>query len=81
MPQRDRYSILGVPDDANVQAIKNAYRRLVRKVHPDTGNEPDPARFRDVHEAYLVSWATQRAGVPTTVKSGWPHEPGPLVRK
>jgi DnaJ-class molecular chaperone len=54
MPKRDHYSILGVPDDASVQAIKNAYSGLVRKVHPDTGNEPDPARFREVHEAYLT---------------------------
>lgn len=54
MLNRDHYSILGVSDDANVHAIRNAYRRLVRKVHPDTGNEPDPARFREVHEAYLT---------------------------
>ena len=54
MPKKNHYSILGVPADANLQTIKNAYRRLALKVHPDAGNQPDPARFREVHEAYLV---------------------------
>ena len=54
MPKRDLYSILGVPVDAGTEAIKNAYRRLALQVHPDAGREPDPARFRDVHDAYVV---------------------------
>jgi DnaJ-class molecular chaperone len=53
MPKRDHYSILGVPAGVNVQAIQNAYQRLALKVHPDAGKEPDPARFREVHDAYL----------------------------
>ncbi len=54
MPQRDHYAILGVPPGANARSIKNAYRRLALKLHPDTGTEPDPARFREVHDAYLI---------------------------
>lgn len=54
MPKRDLYSILGVPADADVRIIKNAYRRLARRVHPDAGGEPDPERFRELHEAYLT---------------------------
>ncbi|HEY2105953.1 MAG TPA: DnaJ domain-containing protein [Candidatus Binataceae bacterium] len=54
MPKRDLYSILGVPVDAGAETIKNAYRRLAMRLHPDAGREPDPARFRDVHQAYTV---------------------------
>src|SRR5260370_11339077 len=54
MPKRDLYSILGVPVEADAETIKNAYRRLAIRVHPDAGNEPDPARFREAHEAYLI---------------------------
>ncbi len=54
MPKRDLYSILGVPVEAGPEAIKTAYRRLAMQVHPDAGREPDPARFREVHDAYLV---------------------------
>src|SRR3972149_6270912 len=31
---RDPYEVLGVPRSANASAIKNAYRRLVKKKHP-----------------------------------------------
>jgi molecular chaperone DnaJ len=32
------YAILGVPENANFQEIKRAYRRLARKYHPDRNN-------------------------------------------
>ncbi|SRR5579875_328820 len=63
MPKRDLYSILGVPVGADLETIKTAYRRLARQVHPDAGREPDPARFREVHDAYteLSSAARRRS--------------------
>jgi molecular chaperone DnaJ len=51
----DPYEILGVPRDADTDAIKKAYRRLARTLHPDVN--PDPAsqeRFKDVTRAYEV---------------------------
>jgi molecular chaperone DnaJ len=54
MPMLDYYSILGVPAAAGAGTIKNAYRRRVLKLHPGAGIEPDPARFREVHDAYLI---------------------------
>ncbi|CAA9356129.1 MAG: Chaperone protein DnaJ [uncultured Nocardioidaceae bacterium] len=51
----DPYEILGVPRDADPDAIKKAYRRLARTLHPDVN--PDPAsqeRFKDVTRAYEV---------------------------
>lgn len=53
MKYKDYYSILGVPRDADDEAIKKAYRRLARKYHPDVSKEPDAtARFQEVGEAY-----------------------------
>jgi molecular chaperone DnaJ len=64
MPKRDLYSILGVPIGADIDTIKSAYRRIAMQVHPDVGHEPDPARFREVHDAYarLSDAARRRSG-------------------
>ncbi|QKI83551.1 VanW family protein [Kroppenstedtia eburnea] len=50
---KDNYSVLGVNPEATPQEIKQAYRRLIRKYHPDVNPSPDAeARFREVREAY-----------------------------
>ncbi len=54
MPTRNFYSILGVPEDADQPTIRRAYRRQVFSAHPDTGESPDPVRFRSIQEAYSV---------------------------
>jgi curved DNA-binding protein len=55
MKFKDYYQVLGVPRDASQDAIKQAYRRLARKYHPDVSKEPDAeARFKEVGEAYEV---------------------------
>ena len=52
---RDLYELLGVPRDADEAAIKKAFRRLARELHPDVSTEPDAeARFREAAEAYEV---------------------------
>jgi molecular chaperone DnaJ len=51
--ERDYYEVLGVPRNADDQAIKKAFRRLARELHPDVSELPDAeARFREVSEAY-----------------------------
>ncbi|SRR5579871_1310772 len=62
--KRDLYAILGVSIEADAETIKRAYRRLAMRMHPDTGSEPDPARFREVHDAYvaLSEQARRRVG-------------------
>ncbi|HMS72191.1 MAG TPA: DnaJ domain-containing protein, partial [Baekduia sp.] len=61
---RDPYEVLGVARDADDTAIKKAFRRLARELHPDT-NPDDPEaeeRFKEVAEAYeILSDADRRA--------------------
>ena len=55
MQFKDYYQIMGVPRDATEAQIKQAYRKLARKYHPDVSKEKDAeARFKDVGEAYEV---------------------------
>lgn len=44
--------ILGVPECASEEEIKTAYKSLVKKYHPDTGNDSNPERYRYVVWAY-----------------------------
>src|SRR5579864_3860365 len=54
--EKDYYKALGVAKDADAGAIKKAYRKLARELHPDKnpGNAAAEARFKDVSEAYDV---------------------------
>ena len=54
--EKDYYASLGVAKDADAAAIKKAYRKLARDLHPDKnpGNAEAEARFKEVSEAYDV---------------------------
>jgi molecular chaperone DnaJ len=54
--EKDYYAALGVPKDADAAAIKKAYRKLARDLHPDKnpGNTEAETRFKEVSEAYDV---------------------------
>jgi molecular chaperone DnaJ len=54
--EKDFYAILGVAADADAAAIKKAYRKLARKLHPDQnpGNKAAEKRFKEIGEAYAV---------------------------
>ena len=56
MPSKDYYAILGVGRSASEKEIKQAYRRLARKYHPDVnpGDKAAEAKFKEMNEAYEV---------------------------
>lgn len=53
---KDYYAILGVPRNATEKEIKQAYRRLARKYHPDVnpGDKSAEEKFKEISEAYEV---------------------------
>ena len=56
MGKRDYYEILGVEKNAAEQDIKQAYRKLALKYHPDKnkGNPESEEKFKEATEAYEV---------------------------
>jgi molecular chaperone DnaJ len=54
--KRDYYEVLGVPRNAEGEAIKKAYRRAALDCHPDRhpGDRTCEERFKEVSEAYQV---------------------------
>src|ERR1700761_6991916 len=51
----DYYEVLGVPRDADQDAIRRAYRQLARTYHPDLNSDNDAEdRFKELGEAYEV---------------------------
>src|SRR5215470_5586729 len=52
----DLYAVLGVPKNADADAIKKAYRKLAKDLHPDKnpGNKGAETRFKAVNHAFDV---------------------------
>src|SRR6267378_4339524 len=53
MKYKDYYGVMGVDRKASAEEIKNAYRKLARKYHPDVSKEKDAEeKFKELGEAY-----------------------------
>ena len=46
------YAILGIPRDADEETIRDAYRLLARRYHPDRGAGSSAEKFRQIKQAY-----------------------------
>src|SRR3954452_1405348 len=56
MEFKDYYSTLGVAKTATEKEIKQAFRKLARKHHPDVnpGDKSAEGKFKEINEAYEV---------------------------
>jgi molecular chaperone DnaJ len=62
MANKDYYSTLGVNRNASEKAIKQAFRRLARKHHPDVnpGDKTAEEKFKQISEAHEVLSDTEK---------------------
>ena len=51
--KKDYYQILGVAKDASPEQLKDAYRKLAHKHHPDKSGG-DEKKFKEINEAYQI---------------------------
>ena len=78
MESKDYYATLGVAEDAPVDEIKRAYRKLARRYHPDVSDEKDAeARFKEIGEAWeVLGDSEKRATYDHVRKFGHPDGAG-----
>lgn len=52
---KDYYSILNITPDASIEDIKEAYRKLCKRWHPDKNPQKDVTEImQDINEAYFI---------------------------
>ena len=58
MAKRDYYEVLSVTRESTESELKIAFRKAAMQFHPDRnpGNKEAEAKFKEVNEAYAVSY-------------------------
>jgi len=61
--KRDYYDVLGVDKNASADEIKQAFRKLAMKYHPDRNKEAGSEdKFKEIQEAYSVLGDEEKRG-------------------
>jgi len=62
VPTRDYYSVLGIPRSSSEVGIREAFRELALRFHPDRAGKESTAAFQDILEAYRVLVDPEKRG-------------------
>ena len=75
MDFKDYYSTLGVAKTASEKEIKQAFRKLARKFHPDVnpGDKAAEARFKEINEANEVLGDPEKRKKYDELGANWRH--------
>lgn len=74
MEYKDYYKILGISRDATQDQIKQAYRKVARKYHPDVSKETDAeTKFKEIGEAYEVLKDPEKRAAYDKFGTNWQH--------
>src|SRR5436853_7466496 len=73
MDFKDYYATLGVPKTATAKELKQAFRKLARKHHPDVnpGDASAEAKFKELNEAYEVLGDPEKRKKYDELGSNW----------
>src|SRR5215510_11347477 len=73
MEFKDYYKTLGVAKTATEKEVKQAFRKLARKLHPDVnpGDKTAESRFKEVNEAYEVLGDPQKRKKYDELGANW----------
>src|SRR3990167_6387060 len=72
MEYKDYYAILGVDRKASDEVIKQSYRKLARKYHPDVSKELNAEeKFKNLQEAYEVLKDPEKRSQYDQLGSNW----------
>ena len=73
MEFKDYYATLGIPKSASAKEVKQAFRKMARKYHPDVnpGDKSAEGRFKEINEAYEVIGDPEKRRKYDELGSNW----------